>query len=51
MEDRSRIALLETENYELKEEIETLFGVVVELKEGMNLLIGRYIAGDMGKQE
>ena len=42
MEEAKRIALLEKENFELKEEVDTLFNTVVQLKESMNLIVRRY---------
>lgn len=43
MEESKRIALLEKENSELKEENEILFKTVVQMKNSINLLINRYI--------
>lgn len=43
MEESKRIALLEKENSELKEENEILFKTVVQMKNSINLLINRCI--------
>lgn len=47
MEEAKRIALLEKENFELKEE--ALFNTVVQLKESMNLLVSRYIVNEKSR--
>lgn len=49
MEEAKRIAILEKENFELREEVDTLFNTVVQLKESMNLLVSRYIANESSK--
>lgn len=49
MEEAKRIALLEKENFELKEEVDTLFNTVVQLKESMNLLVSRYIVNEKSR--
>lgn len=46
MEESKRIALLEKENSELKEENEILFKTVVQMKNSINLLINRYIVSE-----
>lgn len=46
MEEAKRIAILEKENFELREEVDTLFKTIVQLKESMNLLVSRYIANE-----
>ena len=48
MEEAKRIALLEKENFELKE-VDTLFNTVVQLKESMNLLVSRYIVNEKSR--
>lgn len=47
--EAKRIALLEKENFELKEEVDTLFNTVVQLKESMNLLVSRYIVNEKSR--
>ena len=49
MAEAKRIALLEKENFELKEEVDTLFNTVVQLKESMNLLVSRYIVNEKSR--
>lgn len=51
MEEAKRIALLEKENFELKEEVDTLFNTVVQLKESMNLLVSRYIVNEKSRSK
>lgn len=51
MEEAKRIALLEKENFELKEEVDTLFNTVVQLKESMNLLVSRYIVNEKSRKK
>lgn len=43
MEESKRIALLEEEISNLKKENELLFKIVAQMKESINLLVGRYI--------
>ena len=47
--EAKRIASLEKENFELKEEVDTLFNTVVQLKESMNLLVSRYIVNEKSR--
>lgn len=49
MKEAKRIASLEKENFELKEEVDTLFNTVVQLKESMNLLVSRYIVNEKSR--
>lgn len=43
MEEANRIVLLEKEISNLKRENELLFKIVAQMKESINLLVGRYI--------
>ena len=48
MNEAGRIALLEKENSELREEIDILFRTVSQLRESVNLLVGFYILNESG---
>lgn len=43
MEEANQVVLLEKEISNLKEENELLFKIVAQMKESINLLVGRYI--------
>lgn len=51
MEESARIALLEKENSELKENVEVLFKTVMQMKSSLNLMIDRYIVGDTNQEQ
>lgn len=43
MAETGRVSQLERENLELKKEVETLFQIVVQLKDSLNLLLDCYV--------
>ncbi len=50
MDETGRVALLEKENSELREEIEILFRTVSQLRESVNFLIDCYILNENGDE-
>lgn len=50
MEESKRIALLEEEISNLKKENELLFKIVAQMKESVNLLVGRYIVNGRNQE-